>query len=84
MQEQKLLQDISSLVGEDVSHSQPDVLHLRGVVPELLPLPLPIVRPVPGPAVVAPRPFHVARRVVLHQLGALGTAKVPAGVGGEM
>ena len=46
-------------VSEDVAHGEPDVLDLRGVVQELLPLALLAVSPVAGQAIVHPGPLHI-------------------------
>ena len=57
------------LVCEDVSHGEPDVLDLGGVVEELLALALLLRPPVPPPPPVNPGPLHFHRAGVLNKPG---------------
>lgn len=67
-------------VSIDVPHGDPDILHLSGLVQELLPGPLLGVLPVARQPVVHPRPFHVLRGHILDVLGAFLASKVPQGL----
>ena len=67
-------------VSEDVPHGEPDVLHLGGLVEELLPLALSLLQPVPPHPVVHPGPLDVDGGGVLHELGALGRPEIPESV----
>lgn len=65
-----------SSVCKDVSHGEPDVLGLGGVIEELLALALLCSGPVSAPAPVHPGPLHIDRT--------RGLDKLTAGLGSEI
>ena len=72
--------ELSSLVGENLAHRNPDVLGLGRLVEELFASALDSVVPVAFRAVVDPGALDVVGRGVLDEPGALGGAKVPDGL----
>lgn len=55
------------LVGKDVTHGEPDVLGLCGLVEELLTLTLFLAEPVPLAAIIYPCPLDINSRGVFHK-----------------
>ena len=67
-------------VCKDVTHGEPDILGLGGVIEELRPLALLRLGPVPASAPVHPGPLHIDRTRGLDKLAAGLGAKIPDSV----